>query len=110
MATAPNLCWEPDPEKARVADRTNYRLRQAGFPEAAITSWWMLLTDAEVGRTPYRVWESGEFGVLDHIVAKTIKDRDTYRSLLGHVTSRHWADRLAQSHEVQDRLLGGLKT
>jgi len=43
MTTAPDLIGEP--EKAKAADETSQRLREAGSPEAAINTWWLLLID-----------------------------------------------------------------
>lgn len=103
MTTAPDLIGEP--EKAKAADETNQRLREAGFPETAITAWWMLLVDPKVKKTAYRVWESGDFATLSGLVDKTLKNKARYRSAIEELASKHWADRLAQSQDVQDRLL-----
>ena len=93
-------------EAAKVADEVSTQLRKAGFPETAITSWWMLLKDPELEMTPYRVWESGEYEVVWQIVDKTLARKAEYRSALEKVASDHFAGLLAQSQEVQHRLLG----
>lgn len=98
----------PEAEAAKVADWVNQQLRDAGFPETAIQSWWMLLRDPQIDQTPYRVWESRDFFTLNDLLEKTLREPSSYRSRLERVTSQHWAERLAQSQEVQSRLLGGL--
>lgn len=90
----------------KVADEVSTQLRSSGFPETTITSWWMLLKDADLQKTPHRVWESGDYETLWLLVDKTLRNKATYRSVLEKVTSDHWAERLAQSQEVQDRLFG----
>jgi hypothetical protein len=104
MTTAPDLTGEP--EKARVADEASQRLREAGFPEAAIATWWMLLIDPKVKKTAHRVWESGDFVTLTSLVDKTLRNKTKYRSAIETLASEHWAGRLAQSEGVQNRLLG----
>jgi len=102
------MTTSPDREAVKAADEATDRLKEAGFPATAIQSWWMLLTDPEVNMTPHRVWESRDFATLGHLVDKTVRSRDAYRSELERITSEHWAERLAQSEAVKDRLLGGL--
>ena len=104
MTTASNLIGEPD--KAKAADETNRLLRDAGFPETAINTWWMLLIDPKVKKTAHRVWELGDFATLTWLVEKTLRNRAKYRSAIETLTSEHWAERLAQSKGVQRRLLG----
>ena len=104
MATAPDLGGEV--EKAKVADETNHRLREAGFPETAITTWWMLLVDPKAKKTAYRVWESGDFATLSELVDKTLRNKATYRSAIQKLASKHWADRLSENPDVRGRLLG----
>jgi hypothetical protein len=103
MTTAHNVTNEP--EKAKVADETNQRLREAGFPQIAITTWWMLLVDPKVGMTAHRVWESGDFVTLGRLVDKTVRQKTKYRSAIEDLASKHWADRLAQNSDLQERLL-----
>jgi hypothetical protein len=104
MATAPNFAGEP--QKAKVADEASQRLREAGFPETAITAWWMLLLDPKIKETAHRVCESGDFATLNWLVDKTLQDKAKYRSALETLASEHWAERLSQSKDVQNRLLG----
>jgi hypothetical protein len=104
MTTAAN--WAGEPDKAKVADETSRRLREAGFPETAITTWWMLLIDPKVKMTAHRVWESGDFSTLSWLVDETLRNEAKYRSAIETLTSEHWAERLAQSKDVQDSLLG----
>lgn len=103
MATASDLGSEA--ARAKAADETNQRLREAGFPETAITTWWILLVDPKVKKTAHRVWESGDFVTLRSLVYKTLRDKAWYRSEIEKLASKHWADRLAQNPDVQDHLL-----
>jgi hypothetical protein len=107
MAAARDVTNEP--EKAKAADEASERLREAGFPEVAITTWWMLLVDPKVGKTAYRVWESGDFVTLGGLVDKTLRNKARYRSTIEDLASKHWADRLAQNPDVQERLLETLR-
>jgi len=95
-----------DREAAKVADDVNIQLRNAGFPETAISSWWRLLIDKDANKTPRRIWDSGDYDTLWVIVNKTLQQKPAYRAALEKVTSMHFAERLAASQEVQDRLLG----
>jgi hypothetical protein len=104
MATAPNFAGEP--QKVKVAGDAGQRLREAGFSEPAITAWWMLLVDPKIKETAHRVWESGDFATLNRLVDKTLQNKANYRSALETLASEHWAERLSQSKDVQDRLLG----
>jgi hypothetical protein len=93
-------------EKAKVADETNERLREAGFPETAITTWWMLLVDPKIKKTAHRVWESGDFATLSDLVDRTLRNKAQYRSAIQELASKHWAEQLEQRQDVQNRLLG----
>ena len=66
----------------------------------------MLLIDLKVKKTAHRVWESGDFATLTELVDKTLRNKPQYRSAIEKIASKHWADRLAQSQETRDRLLG----
>jgi hypothetical protein len=87
MTMAHNLTGEP--ERAKTADEANRRLREAGFPEEAISTWWMLLMDPRVKKTAHRVWESGDFVSLMSLVNKTLRNKATYRSAIETLTSEH---------------------
>lgn len=93
-------------EFARVADEIGQQLREAGFPETAVDAWWKLLVDPNVGKTPLRVWESGDFDLLRALADKALRNRDQYRSALEQLISDHYAERLAQSSDVRRRVLG----
>jgi hypothetical protein len=104
MQPAPDLGSEQARRKA--ADETSQRLREAGFPETAITTWWMLLVDPNVKKTAHQVWASGDFVTLGELVDKTVRNKAGYQSSIEKLASKHWADRLAHNSEVQARLLG----
>ena len=93
-------------QAAEVADQVGAALRGAGLPETAIHAWWMLLVDPDLQRTPHRVWESGDYEALWVLVEKTLADSARYRSALEKVASDHFAERLGQAQDVQNRLLG----
>ena len=97
----------PEPqEAARVADEVSGRLREAGFPERAVTAWWMLLVDPNLQQTAYRVWKSGDYATLWTFVDRTVGNIAAYRRALEEVISDHFAEQLSQSDEVRARLLG----
>lgn len=104
MATAPELGGEV--EKARVADETSQRLREAGFPETAITTWWMLLIDPAAEMTAFQIWEAGDLASLRTLVDKTLRNEAKYRSEIQTLASQHWANRIAAHPGASERLLG----
>ena len=91
-------------QAARVADEVSRCLRDAGFPETAISTWWMLLIDPDFGRTAHRIWEAGEYTTLRELADKTVRDKAVYREHLELLTSDYFATQLAQSEEVRARL------
>lgn len=90
--------------KAHEADLVTAQLTEAGFPQTAQTSWWMLLVDPEIHRTPYRVWDSEDFVVLHQLVEKTLAHPASYMHALEEVTSAHFAAQLESNSFIAQRL------
>jgi hypothetical protein len=106
MSMAKNSDLIGEAERAEAADETNQRLREAGFPETAITTWWMLLVDATFAKTAHQLWDSGDFVSLGGLVDKTLENKAEYLSVIEDLASKHWAEQLALRPDVQHRLLG----
>jgi hypothetical protein len=90
--------------KAHEADLVTARLTEAGFPQTAQTTWWMLLIDPEVNQTPFRVWDSEDFETLHHLVDKTLAHPAVYLQEIEEVTSTHFAAQLESNSFIANRL------
>jgi hypothetical protein len=90
--------------KAHEADLVTSQLTSAGFPQTAQTSWWMLLVDPEINRTPFRVWDAEDFETLHVLIDKTLAHPADYLHAIEDVTSAHFAQQLNGNSFIAKRL------
>jgi hypothetical protein len=63
------------------------QLTRAGFLQNAQSAWWMLIVDPELKKTPFRLWESGDFESLRRLVEKTLGNPTEYMHRIEEETS-----------------------